>query len=215
MPMNTSDLTDSPGRAPEPGSPAPPQPLSLDERRRLLELARQSLVAATAGCPDPEPEAGSPTPALTEPRACFVTLTIGGELRGCIGHLTPKEPLWKAVIENARFAAIHDPRFPAVSASELARVAIEISVLTEPQPLVFSSPEDLLDKLQPGRDGVVLEGAGQRATFLPQVWDDLPDKVTFLSRLCQKGGWDTDAWRKPDLCVSLYQVEAFHDSDGC
>ena len=196
--------------AADPLAPTHPS-LPAGERSRLLQLARETLRAATAGGRDPEPSPDSLTPGLTEPRACFVTLTRNGSLRGCIGHLAPKEPLWKAVIENARCAALCDPRFPPVSASELGQIEIEISVLTEPQPLEFRSPEDLLSKLQPGRDGVVLESGSRRATFLPQVWDDLPDKVVFLSRLCQKGGWDENAWREPGMNVSLYHVEAFQE----
>jgi AmmeMemoRadiSam system protein A len=199
---------------PAPASPAPSLPsLSAGERRLLLQLARQTLIAATAGGRDPEPPADGLTRTLTEPRACFVTLTRNGSLRGCIGHLSPKEPLWKAVIENGRYAALYDPRFPPVSASELGQIEIEISVLTEPRPLEFRSPEDLLNKLQPGQDGVVLESGSGRATFLPQVWDDLPDKVVFLGRLCQKGGWDENAWREPGMNVSIYHVEALHGSD--
>jgi AmmeMemoRadiSam system protein A len=199
---------------PAPDAPAPSLPsLSAGERRLLLQLARQTLVAATAAGRNPEPPMDGLTRTLTEPRACFVTLTRNGSLRGCIGHLSPKEPLWKAVIENARFAALYDPRFPPVSTSELGQIEIEISVLTEPRPLEFGSPADLLNKLQPGHDGVVLESGSGRATFLPQVWDDLPDKVVFLGRLCQKGGWDENAWREPGMKVSIYQVEALHGSD--
>lgn len=194
-------------------SPAPSPPsLSAGERCRLLQLARETLVAATAGGRDPAPPADGLTQGLAEPRACFVTLTRNGSLRGCIGHLSPKEPLWKAVIENARCAALYDPRFPPVPTSELGQINIEISVLTEAKPVEFHSPEDLLNRLQPGRDGLVLEKGPQRATFLPQVWDDLPDKTVFLSRLCQKGGWDQNAWREPGMSVSIYHVEAFQES---
>jgi len=201
----------SPGAA-EPDSTGPPvSSLSTAERNLLLRLARETLIAVTAKRLDPEPPPGALTPALGERRACFVTLTRNGSLRGCIGHLSPKEPLWKAVIENARSAAIYDPRFPPVSASELGQIEIEISVLTEPRRLEYNSLEDLLNQLQPGRHGVVLERAFQRVTFLPQVWEDLPDKVLFLSRLCLKAGWDGDAWREPGLNVSIYQVEAFEE----
>ncbi len=197
---------------PDPDSLSPTHPsLLAGEGSRLLQLARQTLIAAAAGGRDPERPTDGLTPRLTEPRACFVTLTRNGSLRGCIGHLSPKEPLWKAVIENARCAALYDPRFPPVSVSELGQIGIEISVLTEPQPLEFRSAEDLLDKLQPGRDGVVLESGLQRATFLPQVWEDLPDKIVFLSRLCEKGGWEQNAWREPGINVSIYHVEAFHE----
>ena len=210
--MNASGPDDTLPEMPAPDSLAPNRPsLPAGDRSRLLQLARETLIAAATGGRDPAPPADGLAPGLTEPRACFVTLTRNGSLRGCIGHLAPKEPLWRAVIENARCAALHDPRFPPVSASELDQIGIEISVLTEPHPLEFRSPEDLLDKLQPGRDGVVLESGLRRATFLPQVWEDLPGKVVFLSRLCEKGGWDEHAWREPGMKVSIYHVEAFHE----
>ncbi len=177
----------------------------------MLGLARRTLEAAARGGRDPGPPTDDLTPALSEPRACFVTLTRNGALRGCIGHLWPKVPLWAAVIENARAAALFDPRFPPVSASELGEIAIEISVLGEPRPVEFHSPDELLNLLQPGHDGVILECGGRRATFLPQVWEDLPDKTVFLNRLCQKAGWDESAWREPGMNVSRYHVEAFQE----
>jgi AmmeMemoRadiSam system protein A len=150
---------------------------------------------------------------LSETKACFVTLTENGELRGCIGHISPQESLCQAVVDNARNAAIRDPRFLPVQPGEADKIKIEISVLTEPKPLQFSSPEDLLAKLQPGKDGVVLKIGGRGATFLPQVWEQLPDKVEFLNRLSEKAGCATGDWRKPGTSVLIYHVEAFKESE--
>ena len=116
-------------------------------------------------------------------------------------------------MDNARNAATRDPRFPPVQPDEAGKIKIEISVLTEPQPLRFSSPEDLLDKLQPGEDGVVLKIGSQGATFLPQVWEQLPDKVEFLDHLAQKAGCAPDDWRGKDVKVSIYHVEAFKEAE--
>jgi AmmeMemoRadiSam system protein A len=150
---------------------------------------------------------------LSETKACFVTLTENGELRGCIGHIVPLEALYRAVVDNARNAATRDTRFQPVRPEEVAKIKIEISVLTEPQPLSFKSPEDLLNKLEPGEDGVVLRIGSARATFLPQVWEQLPDKVEFLNHLAQKAGCAPDDWRGRNVGVSIYHVEAFAESN--
>jgi AmmeMemoRadiSam system protein A len=121
------------------------------------------------------------------------------------------EPLHQAVAENSRNAALRDPRFPAVTPAELSEVKIEISVLTDPQPLSFSSPEDLLSKLHSNEDGVLLHIGPRTATFLPQVWAQLPDKVEFLNHLSQKAGCDASAWRGQDVSVSIYHVECFEE----
>ncbi|HQL77179.1 MAG TPA: AmmeMemoRadiSam system protein B [Verrucomicrobiota bacterium] len=188
-----------------------PENVSVPERKFLLELARQTLKSVTATGSLPEVADKDVPPKLLEKRACFVTLTKGGALRGCIGHLTALEPLHQAVAENARNAALRDPRFPPVQADELGEIKIEISVLTEPQPLPFSSPDDLLNKLRPLEDGVLLHIGTRTATFLPQVWAQIPDKVQFLEHLSRKAGCDASAWRGKDVTVSIYHVECFEE----
>jgi MEMO1 family protein len=182
------------------------------ERKFLLDLARQTLTRATAGgaLPEPAPES-VPVPCRAR-KGCFVTLTKAGELRGCIGNILPTGPLHQSVIENARNAALRDPRFPPVSPEEAPKLHIEVSVLTVPEPLDFASPEDLLGKIQPGRDGVVLKIDGHSATFLPQVWEQLPDKTEFFSHLAAKAGCAPSAWRGKGVSVSRYRVEAFEES---
>ena len=178
------------------------------ERKQLLDLAQRALKQGVVSRTS-VPETNGWPARFHERRGCFVTLTKGGELRGCIGHIFPMEQLGLAVQENAQSAALRDPRFPPVRAEELGQLEVEVSVLTEPQPLAFSSPDDLLAKLQPGRDGVVLRVNGRTSTFLPQVWAQLPDKVAFLNQLSMKAGAAPDDWRKPGTQVLLYRVEAF------
>jgi AmmeMemoRadiSam system protein A len=188
-----------------------PENLSAAERKLLLELARKTLRSVTANGGLPELAAKDVPPKLAEKQACFVTLTKNGALRGCIGHLMAIEPLHQAVAENARNAALRDPRFPPVQPDELAQIRIEISVLTEPQPLSFSSPDDLLSKLHPNEDGVLLHMGPRTATFLPQVWAQIPDKAEFLNHLSQKAGCEASAWRGKDVSVSIYHVECFEE----
>ena len=188
-----------------------PENLSAAERKLLLGLARKTLTSVTANGSLPEIPAKDMTPKLAETKACFVTLTKDGALRGCIGHLTAIEPLHQAVAENARNAALRDPRFPPVQPDEVDQIRIEISVLTEPQSLPFTSPEDLLGKLRPNEDGVLLHIGPRTATFLPQVWAQLPDKAEFLNHLSQKAGCESSAWRGKDVSVSIYHVEGFEE----
>lgn len=188
--------------------------LSAADRGQLLELARKSVRAAVVGEPPPALEPEALAPALTARQACFVTLTKRGELRGCIGNLIPQFPLYRGVIENASHAALRDSRFQPVRLDEVEALEIEISVLTAPEPLVFTSPADLLRQLQPRRDGVILQIGSRSATFLPQVWEQIPDKERFLDHLAQKAGCEPRAWREDGVRVSTYRVESFHESNG-
>ncbi len=151
------------------------------------------------------------TPALRAEGASFVTLTIDGDLRGCIGALEPYQPLAADVREHAVAAALEDPRFPPVSRDELDRIKIEISRLTLPKRLEYTDAADLLSKLQPNVDGVIVRDGFRRATFLPQVWEKIPDKVDFMENLCYKMGEEPDVWRHKHLEVLTYQVEEFQE----
>ena len=206
-------LIDAPAQAAATKEPAsPPQDYSEADRKFLLELARKTLERCTAGGGLPEVADGSVPAACRADRGCFVTLTKDGELRGCIGNILPAGPLFKSVSNNARSAALSDFRFRPVTAPEASGLRIEISVLSALEPLRFDSPEDLLAKLRPNRDGVVLRIGGAGATFLPQVWEQLPDKAEFLSHLSEKAGCAPSAWRGKDVTVSIYHVEAFHEA---
>jgi len=185
--------------------------LTSEEKQALLRLARQALECGVRGETLPPLAPGELTPQLTAPGAAFVTLTVGGALRGCIGALEPYQPLADDVREHAVAAALEDYRFPPVQAGELGEIEIEVSVLTAPVPLEYSGPDDLLERLKPGVDGVILRDGFRRATFLPQVWEKVPGKDDFLSQLCWKMGAQGDAWRKKHLEVLVYRVEEFHE----
>lgn len=149
---------------------------------------------------------------LNEKLGTFVTLHKNSQLRGCIGHIEPVQEVYKDVIDNALSAAFDDPRFNPLQKDELKDVVIEISVLTQPQKLIYTSIDDLLNKLQPLRDGVVIKKGRHGATYLPQVWEDLANKEDFLSSLCEKAGLPTDEWRTCQLEVLTYQAEVFYES---
>jgi len=183
--------------------------LGDSQRQSLLAIARRALreSVATGAIPG-----GAPAePGLDAPRGCFVTLTRGGALRGCIGNLAAQGPLYQAVAQNTRSAALDDPRFQPVSSREVDALRIEVSVLSEAQRLSFSSPDDLLLKLQPGVDGVILRIGSRMATYLPQVWEQLPDKARFMDSLAEKAGCEASAWRLPGASVYLYEVESFKE----
>src|SRR5512137_203589 len=149
--------------------------LTLEEKQLLLKLARQSLEAGVRGLPLPALDPAELTPTLEADGASFVTLTVHGDLRGCIGALQPYQSLVEDVREHAVAAALEDPRFPQVRENELLKIQIEVSRLTVPLPLDYKDTGELLTRLRPGVDGVILRDGFRRATFLPQVWEKIPD----------------------------------------
>jgi uncharacterized protein len=186
--------------------------LTSEEQKTLLRLAREALECSVKGEHLPPLDSSALTPRLFEEGASFVTLTEGGQLRGCIGALEPYQSLAQDVREHAVAAALEDPRFPPVNEREVDRINIEISRLTRPVPLQYSDASDLLCKLRPNVDGVILRDAFRRATFLPQVWEKISDPAEFLDNLCYKMGANPDLWRRKHLEVLIYQVEEFHES---
>ncbi len=183
--------------------------LTTAERKTLLQIARRAISQQARGESVPALELESLTPRLQETGASFVTLTLAGRLRGCIGSLTGRRPLAQDVQANALAAAFRDPRFPPLRAGELAALTMEISVLSAPQPLAYDGSPELIAKLRPGIDGVVLQRGMRRATFLPQVWEQLREPQEFLAHLCVKAGLPSNAWRQPGIEISIYQVEKF------
>ncbi|HEX4859084.1 MAG TPA: AmmeMemoRadiSam system protein A [Usitatibacteraceae bacterium] len=145
---------------------------------------------------------------LTQPAASFVTLTQDGALRGCIGSLEAHRALVEDVVANARAAAFHDPRFAPLTAREWPSVKVEVSVLTPMQPLPCRDEADLLAKLRPDLDGIAIEFGEHRATFLPQVWENLPAPSLFLRELKRKARLPESFWH-PDIRVHRYGVEKF------
>ena len=185
--------------------------LSLDEQGTLLHMARDAMERGVKGEKLPPLDDSMLTPRLREDGASFVTLTVRGQLRGCIGALEPYQPLAQDVREHAVAAALEDPRFPPVSERELSGIQIEVSRLTPPIPLDYKDAYDLLSKLRPHVDGVILRDGFHRATFLPQVWEKIPDPAEFLGNLCYKMGASSDLWRRKHLDVLTYEVEEFHE----
>jgi len=186
--------------------------LSDAEGKQLLTIARRSLEAKLLqGEILDLPLAALPAK-LQADGASFVTLTQNGMLRGCIGSPIAYQPLALDVRDNAVKAALQDPRFPPLPADELPRTAIEVSVLTPLQPLPFRDVADLLRKLRPGVDGVLLTSGWNRGLFLPQVWHQLPDPAEFLQHLFLKAGLPADSYRYRDFSVEIFQVQEFHES---
>jgi AmmeMemoRadiSam system protein A len=179
---------------------------SAEQGRLLIALARQAIASefdeADAALPHPD--------WLDQPGAVFVTLTRNGELRGCIGSLEAQRALIDDVQSNARAAAFKDPRFPPLSRDELPGTRVEVSLLSPAQPMRCASEADALAQLRPGIDGVILEHGWHRATFLPQVWEQLPEPRQFMAHLKRKAGLAADFW-VDDLRLATYQVEKFKE----
>ncbi len=193
-----------------------PVTLSPDEGQCLIRLGRMT-IADHLECPVDEKERRTLQTELQNPifaHGCgtFVTLKKEGQLRGCIGSLSSDDPLKDSVRQNALHAAFHDPRFPPLGADEFPLIEIEVSVLTPPAKLSYHGADDLLERLRPGTDGVILRKGVASATFLPQVWNQLPRREDFLSHLCLKAGLTAMAWRKGDLQVETYQVQYFEEA---
>lgn len=184
--------------------------LGPEQRHTLLSVARASIEHGL--------ETGQPLPVhpaeyhrdLKALRACFVTLNLDGELRGCIGHLEAVQPLVVDVAENAFAAAFRDPRFMPLRAAEWPRVQVHISVLTPPEPMTFSDEPDLLAQIRPGEDGLILSDGPNRGTFLPSVWESVPDPRDFLAHLKRKAGLAANHW-SDQMQVWRYRTESFGD----
>jgi len=187
-------------------------PFSESLRTVLLDAARQSI---RHGLENGRPLQVKPDRfeiPLNQPGASFVTLHIGNELRGCIGSLQAHRPLICDVVENAFSAAFRDPRFPALKDTELNSISLDISVLSEAEPMVFDSQQNLLKQIRPGLDGLILKEGNYRGTFLPSVWKSLPDANQFLQHLKLKAGLPIDHW-SDKLEVWRYTTENFGE-DG-
>ncbi len=182
--------------------------LSAEEQGILLSLAREAIAYAVRGDDAPAADLSQLPQSLRETGASFVTLlSPGGELRGCIGTVEAHAPLAHDVQRNAVGSAMRDPRFFPVRPEELDSLEIELSILTPPRRLNFDGPDDLLARIRPGVDGLIIEKDWHRATLLPSVWAKIPDPVQFLSMLCLKAGLPEDEWRRPGMTVHVYQAE--------
>jgi AmmeMemoRadiSam system protein A len=190
------------------------EPMDADERGPvLLRLARASLTEALGLPPTPataEAAETAPEAWLRDPGATFVTLHKDGSLRGCIGSVNAYRPLADDVRENARAAAFSDYRFPPVTAEELPRLRLEVSLLSHPEPLAAAGEAEACAALRPGVDGVILECGGRRATFRAQVGEQLPEPRDFLAHLKHKAGLPRRFW-SPDVQLWRYTVEKWEE----
>ena len=179
-----------------------------DRGRTLLSMARAAIAHALGR----EGTADEVAPWLQDKGACFVTLTQKGRLRGCIGSIQARRPLAQDVQANAVAAALHDPRFPPLTAKELEYTQIEVSLLSPMQALTFTSEADALAQLRPGVDGLVFEFERYRSTFLPQVWEQLPDPQEFVAQLKSKAGLPHQFWAE-GVRLHRYSVQKWTETD--
>lgn len=182
--------------------------LNTSERERLNHIARESIrQGLQTGQPARIDLHGLPE-SLKQPGAAFVTLNHNGQLRGCIGSLEAHRPLAEDVAENAFAAAFRDPRFPPLDATEFDDLDVHISVLGKPEPMQFSSEQDLISQLRPYQDGLIFQEGMYRGTFLPSVWESLPEPREFLRQLKQKAGLPADYW-SDTLSISRYGTQSW------
>jgi|WetSurMetagenome_2_1015567.scaffolds.fasta_scaffold316494_2 AmmeMemoRadiSam system protein A len=175
--------------------------------KQLLNLARKTIKSSFE---HKEPEMSKEIKEkFSKKQACFITITKNGQLRGCIGSLQPTRELYKDVVENSVSAAFHDPRFPPLEKEELNQIRIELSILSVPEKLEFKDEKDLLNKINK-KMGIVLKKGSFVSTFLPQVWDELPDKVEFLEHLSRKAGLNKDAWKTAE--IYFYEVKKIKET---
>ncbi len=184
--------------------------LTPQQGESLLRLARETIARRLGIGRGPDREILDDE-AMQQRCGCFVTLKLAGQLRGCIGNLEPVGPLGESVMRNAESAAFHDHRFAPLTPEELVRVNLDISILTPAVRLDYRDGADLCRRLRPNIDGVILRADGAQATFLPQVWEQLPNPADFLDHLCLKAGLPKSAWRVSRLEVSVYQVCSFSE----
>jgi uncharacterized protein len=175
----------------------------------LLIRARNAIAHEFGMAGQPEPDEAT----LTQPGATFVTLTQNGQLRGCIGSLEAWRPLDADVRSNAKAAAFRDPRFNPLTRDEFDRTRVEVSLLTPAVPLSFKDEADAIHQMRPGIDGMIFECHGRRGTFLPQVWESLPEPYQFFAHLKQKAGLAVDFW-SPDVRLHRYEVKKWKDPES-
>lgn len=184
--------------------------LTAEQQQQLLQMARDSIAHGLQSGSALQPDPAALDDVLKSSAACFVTLTLQNNLRGCIGHLQAVLPLYQDVCDNAFAAAFRDPRFPALQEKELVDIRLEISILTPAEAMHFKHEADLLRQLKPGIDGLILEDGSHRGTFLPSVWEALPDRQDFLKQLKRKAGLPAGHW-SDSLQVSRYETMAFSE----
>ncbi|OYT27258.1 MAG: AMMECR1 domain-containing protein [Candidatus Altiarchaeales archaeon ex4484_96] len=185
--------------------------VSLEQQRYLLKIARDTIKKYLMDGIKLDVEPGFEQ--LKEKKGTFVTLEKQGRLRGCMGNIAPGKAIYLSVRDNAINAAFHDPRFRPVQNNELDDVVIELSILSVPSLIDVGNPAYYLDEIVVGKDGIIIKKEGRSATYLPQVWEKIPDKVYFLDSLCEKAYLSRGCWRSPDAQIYRYRVQHFSETD--
>lgn len=185
--------------------------LSSKQKIYLLSLARKTILDYFDKAKKTQVDPKEIDKKLIKPAATFITLTKSGELRGCIGNLIAKKPLYQDIIDNALLAAFADNRFPQLKENELKNIKIEISILSAPVSYKYDDIDSLLKQIKPKKHGVIIQNGFNQATYLPQVWDDLPNKTEFLESLCIKAGLPKEAWKEKSTEIFFYTVENFSE----
>jgi hypothetical protein len=188
-----------------------PFSLTQDEKRELLKLARSTIeeYLEKSDFSDTDPALLEKHSILQIPRGVFVTLKKDGQLRGCIGDIISPNPLHEGVQFCAIRSAFKDSRFSPVTLDELDNVIISISVLEFPSQVKVNNPLEYPSMLRPGKDGIIMVHKGKRSTYLPQVWDDIPNPIEFLSRLCLKQGSPANCWQDSQTILYRYGALEF------
>ncbi len=185
--------------------------LTEEQGDKLLKFARAAINSQFCGDGKVQQMSDITEPLFLKNRGTFVTLKLKNQLRGCIGNIEPVKSIQDGISDNAINAAFSDHRFSPLSKEEFGDVHISISVLSHARKLSYDDYNDLLEKLRPYQDGVILRKGPAGATFLPQVWEQLPEKEQFLSHLCLKAGLSASCWRDTDLEILVYQVQSFEE----
>jgi uncharacterized protein len=184
--------------------------MTESEKLTALRLARNAIESELLRSPLGRKD--QLTPLFSEEGAVFVTIkTKEGALRGCVGSLIAHRSLYDDIIENSLSSAFKDPRFPPLNITELPFIKIEISLLKTPSELNYSGADDLLNKIVPNEDGLIIKYEDAQATFLPSVWEEISQKEEFISRLCQKAGLEADFWKSGKLEIYVYKAEKFSE----
>jgi len=187
--------------------------MTSNDKKYLLRLAKRTIDKYLQSKNIIQLEDSELTKTLLDKRATFVTLEKNHNLRGCIGELEPQKPLYQSVIDNSLASAFLDPRFPPLDKTELKDIIIEISVLSSLKKVpIFKNSKDLLNYLSQKRPGLFIKKNGFQATFLPQVWEELPEAKNFMTQLCLKAGMNPDEWQNLEMEIYEYQVEKFKDT---
>jgi AmmeMemoRadiSam system protein A len=186
--------------------------LNKADQQTLINLAFRSIKQGLSGPPTPPPASTINSQTLYRKQGSFVTLYLKDQLHGCVGHTEPIKPLYQDVYQNAYAAAFKDPRFNPITSADYPSLSIEISILSPLHPITAHQPQQILQALRPNIHGVVIQNSINKSTFLPQVWQKIPQKEVFLAELCHKASLPSEAWKDPDTKLYTYTIQSIPSS---